>query len=102
MVYIADRGERRPSSKNCLQCFFALGKLSANCLSKSTNVIAVTNFRQIVAKYGLNYDKPAQKPGLTMAMKETRLEFARNNKGWIIDSWGKVSFLEESCLQQFD
>ena len=51
--------------------------------------------------FGLKAHKPARKPRLTQAMKNKRLAFAKKYAAWTKQQWSKVSFSDESTVQQF-
>ena len=54
--------------------------------------------RKILRKRGYKKTKPTRKPGLTQAMREARLHFAKRYEHWTIEDWKQVIWTDETSV----
>ncbi|XP_065644566.1 uncharacterized protein LOC136075411 [Hydra vulgaris] len=61
--------------------------------------IYFATLRRRMAEQGFKACRPAKKPRLTQAMKDKRLQWAKNHRHFTTDDWERVCFSDESTLE---
>ena len=79
------RGNREGREKNAKE----IGYLSG---------ISESSALRILRKHKVGKFKPTWKPGLTQAMKDARLKFAREHEHWTLEDWKNVIWSDETSI----
>ncbi|KAH9381810.1 hypothetical protein HPB48_016334 [Haemaphysalis longicornis] len=66
--------------------------------SAGLDVVSATTVKRRLPEAGLKSRAAVQKPIVSEANKQKRLEFAREHQQWTEDHWGKVVFTDESTF----